>query len=397
MLKVHTTTIFLLAFSRQVFSAPLIRGDWNYDEDLDAFNTRVRESFGYSAVQDMIDMIEYRNANRKLTHTIPEIIVPRECQYDYKHGDTELVDEVLCVNLCGSGKSFSLTATTVCTDSSQLDCNSFFDCRVTGCTDTCDDGFGGCPCSAAAAGAITSPSNICPILCPVAQTAPPAKPATPQTQKPTARPAPATTRPPTPAATKAPAAAPKTPAPTRPATPATRPPVVTTKAPAAPAPAAPAPVTTTTAPVAPAPAPSNTSAAEKIYTSTTDLLMAAAAADNSTVNVFTLAANTTFSIGKFITNENGTFLEGGMAPLLVRQNIQYKCDNCALVGGEYQVIGAEPADNVRFEGITFRSATTYAVTMGKQGDIVFKSCVFEVSFCEDGNSYNILFCMAFDT
>ena len=119
--------------------------------------------------------------------------------------------------------------------------------------------------------------------------------------------------------------------------------------------------------------------------------MAAAAADNSTVNNFTLAANTTFSIGSFVTNENGTFLEGGMAPLLVRTNVHYKCDNCTLVGGTYQVVGREPADNVRFQGITFRNATGSAASFTSQGDIVFEKCVFEVSIRQGGNSHARLF------
>jgi len=87
-LKVHATMMLLLfAFSRQAFSAPYIRDDSNYDADLEAFNnTVVRDSFGYSAVQDIIDVIEYRNSNRKLSHTIPDISFPPGCDYDYNHG-----------------------------------------------------------------------------------------------------------------------------------------------------------------------------------------------------------------------------------------------------------------------------------------------------------------------
>jgi len=94
--------LLLFALSRQAFSAPSIRDDSNYDADLEAFNNAVvRDSVGYSAVQDMIDVIEYRNSNRKLSHTIPEILVPPGCDYDYNHGATTLVDEVTCTNLCG--------------------------------------------------------------------------------------------------------------------------------------------------------------------------------------------------------------------------------------------------------------------------------------------------------
>jgi len=122
-----------------------------------------------------------------------------------------------------------------------------------------------------------------------------------------------------------------------------------------------------------------------VYTNTTDLFLAVSEVNTAIVNTFTLAPNATFFIGTFISDKNGTFVKGGMAPLLVRKNVHYQCDGCVLVGGELQVISkfslfSETAENARLQGITFRNATMYAASLANQGDIVFEDCVFEVRY-----------------
>jgi hypothetical protein len=55
-----------------------------------------------------------------------------------------------CYDACGDFLELTLTATTIYTDVTKLNCETFEDCRVTGCNHGCDDGAGAghCPCAA---------------------------------------------------------------------------------------------------------------------------------------------------------------------------------------------------------------------------------------------------------
>lgn len=113
--------------------------------------------------------------------------------------------------------------------------------------------------------------------------------------------------------------------------------------------------------------------------------------DMSIENIYRLCANTTFDIGMFLTDENGTTtVEGGMAPLLVRSNTRYVCgsngalsNNCVLRGGEVQVLSSyslfeEMVFNSSLQGITFHNATSFGAILSNEGELTFQDCAFTV-------------------
>lgn len=118
---------------------------------------------------------EFVNEN----HSLPPSSTPPGCAYSFQHTDAVFLDEIYCPGWCGTGRDFTYTVTTVCSGN---DCDTFTDCRVTGCNDACGNMANDCPC--ASQGVDTIFDNVCnevctvgpPVLPPIAGPAPVALP-----------------------------------------------------------------------------------------------------------------------------------------------------------------------------------------------------------------------------
>ncbi|GAX09638.1 hypothetical protein FisN_19Lh099 [Fistulifera solaris] len=97
--------------------------------------------------------------NRELTHTIPPIIAPKNCKYEFEH-DWEngvLRDSVHCPDWCGAGQDFTLSVQSSVSDN--YDTKTLIDCKLIGCTD-CGDEPGDCPCPI-----LKSFDEVCSMMC----------------------------------------------------------------------------------------------------------------------------------------------------------------------------------------------------------------------------------------
>ena len=315
------------------------------------------------SVKDTVDSFQSRHEDRDLRHTVPPVITPRGCTYEFDHGTTTFVDEIFCPDWCGDGQDFTFTTTTLCDASG--DCESFADCRVIGCTDDCGPGVNDCPCDTA----LASFEAVCDDVC------------LPGTEAPVAYPTQAPVPPPTDAPVAMPVPMPVTPAPVAPE-----------PTPVTPAPVAPEPTPVTPAPVAPEPTPSI-----ECFSDTTALLQEVTQADTSEVTTYTLCPNTVFDIGR-LDGLDGTVV-GGMAPLVARSNTHYVCgengsvaDNCVFRGGQVQVFSSfsffsESTTDCLIKGMTFEDANGAGASLGNVGDITFEDCIFRVS-----DSFTVTFC-----
>jgi hypothetical protein len=106
-----------------------------------------RRSMRLQDIAERFKNYHMTNTDRELTHTVPPTITPVGCDYEFHHDPTLLVDTIFCPDECGDGQDFTFTVTTICTDTTRLDCISYADCRVTGCNDECGSGVGDCPCT----------------------------------------------------------------------------------------------------------------------------------------------------------------------------------------------------------------------------------------------------------
>lgn len=77
---------------------------------------------------------------RRLSHTLPSFIVPRDCNYsaiNHTPTSTTPVDQMVCPDRCGAGRTFTLRIETQCDRPYQEAgrvCSSVITCAVTGCT-----------------------------------------------------------------------------------------------------------------------------------------------------------------------------------------------------------------------------------------------------------------------
>jgi len=389
-----------------------------------ALATPLKETTAESLLQDDVSLTQALDAilertrttaDRELSHTIPPILTPRDCEYDFDHNFPDFTDQVDCPERCGGGATFRVTS--LGCDENGRNCDLVVaDCIVEGCTPGCNN-VGDCPCTS------FNLDTICEDYCPPPTPAPTVPPTAPPTEAPTPEPVPE----PTPAPVSEPTAAP-VPDPTSPpvsdpttsptafpvrppaedptpvavpvATPVSVPVAVPVAAPVA-APVAP-PVETpvTEAPVTTAPVQvpvTSTPVASEItsepfdcYNSTDEILFDVIDVNTSEVTVFTLCPNTVYEIGSFQFDANGTLVSNGSVPLLARTNVHYACglngkvsDSCVLIGGDVQFLSGftifnEIVENALVKGITFRAAKDTGVVLTTEGDVTIEDCVLEV-------------------
>ena len=301
-------------------------------------------------VQGTVDIFQSRHEDRDLRHTVPPVITPRGCTYEFDHGTTTFVDEIFCPDWCGAEQDFTFTTTTLCDEDGN--CESFADCRVIGCTDDCGPGVGDCPCDTS----LTSLEAVCDVVC---------VPDVPTTPPPTGAPI-APVAPPTDAPVAMPVATTPMPVATTPM------PVATTPMPV-PVPTTPAPVETPT---------------PDCFSDTTLLLEFVIQADPSQVTTYTLCPNTVFDIGR-LDGMDGDVVDG-MAPLVARSNSHYICgddgsvsNSCVFRGGQVQVFSSyayfsESTTNCLIKGVTFESSDGAGASLGNVGEITFEDCIFKV-------------------
>jgi len=356
--------------------------------------------------------------DRELGHTVPSLLTPRGCEYTETHAPPNFTDEIFCPGYCG-GDDFTATVTSLgCNDVGRNCASASLDCIID--RPGCCSGIGNCLCPSINFATICAEVEL--QLC-EAPTDPPTVPPTPppteapttapDTPEPTPEPTEAEETPePTPEPTEEPVAAPVEAPVAAPVAPPVAPPVA---APVA-APVAPPVSAPVAAPVAaPVPAPAATPVAAPVatpvaapvptiidfdcYTNTTALLEDVTALNSTQiaeVNVFNLCPNTTFQIGVFTLDTDGSssVMLDGTAPLVLRSNVQYVCglngdpaDLCVLSGGEVQVLSGfsvfgEETTGALLKGITFQNANSdgAGAVLANEGDVSFEDCIFEVSF-----------------
>lgn len=415
MMKVVCVALWLLASAEAVQFTPSFL-DYSATEEK-------RES----VFDQLKDNMAYSYQARRLSHTLPSFIVPRQCNYEalnHENTSTNPIDQIICPDQCGSGQDFTLRIATTCdrpyTQGSAV-CSSKIDCYVDGCTDSCSNAVGGCPCPPVELLDINTALNeACNVLC-VAAPTPVAAPVPAPVRVPVATPVatPVTVPVATPIATPVagPIATPIAPVAGPVRVPVPGPPVAQPVASplASPIPALPTPVVglpttpvfvpapfagpvVVPAPVVPVPglSPSPVIVAPtpdlNCYSDTTVLLQDIVNADTSIVTTYSLCGNQVYNIGVLFDDVNGTTLTGGMAPLTARTNTHYICgstgdvlNNCVLTGGEVQVLSAftlyqEEVTNCRLQGFTFSMALQAGAALGNSGDITFQDCIFQVRF-----------------
>ena len=93
-----------------------------------------------SAFEDWKEIVTASYGSRRLSHTLPSFIVPRQCDYsEFAHEATSTspVDQMFCPNQCGAGQDFTLRIETSCDKPyTQGDavCSSVITCEVKGCS-----------------------------------------------------------------------------------------------------------------------------------------------------------------------------------------------------------------------------------------------------------------------
>lgn len=99
-----------------------------------------KEAKRESVFEEWKETVTASYGSRRLSHTLPPFIVPRECNYsEINHSTTSAnpVDQMVCPNRCGAGQDFILRIETQCDKPyQQADavCSSVITCEVKGCT-----------------------------------------------------------------------------------------------------------------------------------------------------------------------------------------------------------------------------------------------------------------------
>ncbi|GAX20081.1 hypothetical protein FisN_18Lh015 [Fistulifera solaris] len=99
------------------------------------------------AFEEMKTTMTASYGSRRLTHTLPPFIVPRECNYsaiNHTPTSTNPIDQFVCPDRCGTGRTFTLRIASTCDgpyDDAGTTCSAVIQCGITGCT----NGLSQCP------------------------------------------------------------------------------------------------------------------------------------------------------------------------------------------------------------------------------------------------------------